>query len=90
MGNLSIRGLDAKALAALKRRAVEEDSSVNAVVLRLVEQEQVLDCDLVVIGKHGQSAAEDLLLGSVTKHVLAEGQSDVLVATLPRAGSVPG
>ena len=38
MGNLSIRGLDAKALAALKRRAVEEDSSVNAVVLRLVEQ----------------------------------------------------
>ena len=58
--------------------------------LRLVEQEQVLDCDLVVIGKHGQSAAEDLLLGSVTKHVLAEGQSDVLVATLPRAGSVPG
>lgn len=52
--------------------------------MRLVEQEQVLDCDLVVLGKHGQSAAEDLLLGSVTKHVLAEGQSDVLVATLAR------
>ena len=50
--------------------------------LRLVEQEQVLDCDLVVIGKHGQSAAEDLLLGSVTKHVLAESQGDVLVSAL--------
>ena len=50
--------------------------------LKLVEQEQVLDCDLVVVGKHGQSAAEDLLLGSVTKHLLAEGQADVLVATL--------
>jgi len=43
----------------------------------------VRDCDLVVLGKHGRSAAEDLLLGSVTKHVLAEGRSDVLVATLP-------
>lgn len=38
MGNLRIRGLDAKVLAALKRRAVAEGSSVNAVVLRLVEQ----------------------------------------------------
>jgi nucleotide-binding universal stress UspA family protein len=49
--------------------------------LRLVEQEQALDCDLVVIGKHGQSMLEDLLLGSVTKHLLAEGAGDVLVAT---------
>lgn len=57
---------------------VEGDAS-----MRLVEQEQVMGCDLVVLGKHGHSAAEDLLLGSVTKHVLAEGQADVLVATLP-------
>jgi nucleotide-binding universal stress UspA family protein len=48
---------------------------------RIVEQEQELDCDLVVLGKHGQSAAEDLLLGSATKHVLAEGGVDVLVST---------
>ena len=48
--------------------------------MRLLEQEQALDADLVVLGKHGQSAAEDLLLGSVTQHVLAEGTSDVLVA----------
>ncbi|WPG40879.1 universal stress protein [Variovorax sp. EBFNA2] len=51
---------------------------------RLVEQEQVHDCDLVILvilGKHGRSATEDLLLGSVTKHVLAEGSADVLVST---------
>lgn len=47
---------------------------------RIVEQEQEHDCDLVVLGKHGQSAAEELLLGSVTKSVLAEGSSDVLVS----------
>ena len=51
--------------------------------LRLIEQEQVKTCDLVVVGKHGQSAAEDLLLGSTTKHLLAEGQADVLVSTVP-------
>lgn len=48
---------------------------------RIVEQEQERDCDLVVLGKHGQSAAEVLLLGSVTTHVLAEGSADVLVST---------
>jgi len=53
--------------------------------LRLVEQEQERGCDLVIIGKHGQSAAEDLLLGSTTKHLLAEGTTDVLVATRPAA-----
>lgn len=47
--------------------------------LKLLEQEQSLDADLVVLGKHGHSAAEDLLLGSVTQHVLAEGSCDVLV-----------
>jgi nucleotide-binding universal stress UspA family protein len=51
---------------------------------RLVEQEQdpARGCDLVVMGKHGQSVTEDLLLGSVSKHVLAEGQVDVLVSTV--------
>ncbi len=48
---------------------------------RIVEYEQTRDCDLVVLGKHGQSATEDLLLGSVSKHVLAEGSCDVLVST---------
>lgn len=46
----------------------------------IVEQEQEQDCDLVVVGKHGESRLEDLLLGSVTKHVLAEAQSDVLLS----------
>ena len=38
MANLSIRGLNAKALADLKARAESEDASVNSVVLRLIEQ----------------------------------------------------
>lgn len=46
----------------------------------ILEQEQELECDLIVMGKHGDSVLEDLLLGSVTKHVLAQSQCDVLVS----------
>ena len=38
MTNLSIRGLDDKALAELKARAAKEDASVNALVLRFIDQ----------------------------------------------------
>ena len=38
MTNLSIRGLDDKALAELKARAAREKASVNTLVLRLIEQ----------------------------------------------------
>ena len=38
MTNLSIRGLDAKALAELKARAAREDASVNSLVLGLIQQ----------------------------------------------------
>jgi nucleotide-binding universal stress UspA family protein len=46
----------------------------------IMQQEQEQDCDLIVMGKHGESMVEELLLGSVTKHVLAESQCDVLVS----------
>lgn len=46
----------------------------------ILQCEQEFDCDLIVIGKHGESLAEDILLGSVTRHVLEESQSDLLIA----------
>ncbi len=52
----------------------------GAAMLRIVEHEQTTDADLIVMGKHGQSMMEELLLGSVTKHVLAYSSSDVLIA----------
>lgn len=38
MPNLSVRGLDEQALAALKARAEKESASVNSLVLRLIDQ----------------------------------------------------
>jgi nucleotide-binding universal stress UspA family protein len=52
----------------------------GAPTLRILEHEQSLDVDLIAMGKHGQSTLEEMLLGSVTKHVLAYCSSDVLVA----------
>ena len=47
---------------------------------RILEQEEEMGADLIVLGKHGSGVAEELLLGSVTKHVLAQARCDVLVA----------
>jgi len=52
----------------------------------VIAMEQEVDADLIVVGKHGTHLAEELLLGSVTKHVLAESQCDVLVICDPRPG----
>jgi len=46
----------------------------------ILEFEQELDCDLIAIGKQGESKFEELLIGSVTKHVLSRSQADVLIA----------
>lgn len=52
----------------------------------VVAEAQRRGSDLVVIGKHGRSATEELLLGSVTKHVLAEAPCDVLLSPAHDAG----
>jgi nucleotide-binding universal stress UspA family protein len=73
-------------LQALHDEAGLPPHSVRTMVLHgdplqhIIQQEQEQDCDVIVMGKHGESMVEELLLGSVTKHVLAESQCDVLVS----------
>lgn len=45
----------------------------------IVETQRSLRADLLVIGKRRRGALESILLGSVTRHVLADGAADVLV-----------
>jgi len=49
--------------------------------MQILQQEQEQDCDLIVIGKHGRNAVEELILGSTTHMVIAESAGDVLVST---------
>lgn len=53
---------------------------------QIIAMEQECAADLIVVGKHGTHIVEELLLGSVTKHVLAEAQGDVLVIADAREG----
>jgi nucleotide-binding universal stress UspA family protein len=47
----------------------------------IAQQGQLHDCDLIVMGRQGRHALEDLMLGSTTRMVLAEGGTDVLLST---------
>src|SRR3990167_4726001 len=67
---------DAGLSAADSRQVVIQ----GAPATRILEQEMEQDSDLIVLGKHGENALENLLLGSVTKQVLVESQADVLVS----------
>jgi nucleotide-binding universal stress UspA family protein len=54
---------------------------------QIIAIEQEYDVDLIVVGKHGTDFTEELLLGSVTKLVLAESQGDVLVVADARSAA---
>lgn len=46
----------------------------------ILVQERMHGCDLIVMGKHGENMLEELMLGSITRHVMAESHCDVLVS----------
>ena len=57
-------------------RSIEHGSHVPS---KLREKAIAIGADLVIVGKHGKSLAEHLLLGSVTLHLLADCPCDMLV-----------
>lgn len=71
------RFLEASGLDRTRTHAVIEHGSRPAIALR--EAALALGADVVVVGRHGKSLAQRLLLGSVTLHLLAECPCDVLV-----------
>lgn len=72
-------------MAGLSGSAALPPEASTAVVVhgppaqRILEQEDEQDCDLIVVGRQGQSRAEDVLLGSVSRRVLSESEADVLL-----------
>jgi nucleotide-binding universal stress UspA family protein len=65
-------------LPADRVRTVTADGGAPWMLITQHEQEH--DCDLVVIGKHGRHAVEELLLGSTTRMVISDSSADVLVS----------
>jgi nucleotide-binding universal stress UspA family protein len=46
--------------------------------------------DLIVMGTHGRTGLERLLMGSVAEQVLRDARCSVLVVKMPRPAQVPG
>lgn len=61
------------------RRIVEHGQALQMIR----EAEENLGIDLIVVGKHGQSMMERILVGNVTRHVLSSARCDVLVVNTP-------
>jgi nucleotide-binding universal stress UspA family protein len=56
-------------------RAVEHEDAVRLILAK----EESFKADLIVIGKHGKTIVEEMLLGSVTRRILSDSKSDVLI-----------
>lgn len=91
------RGLIDEAQEGLKGFAESEPAggvtvtrrlSEGPLVTRIVEEAKELPADLIVIGTHGASGFEHLLLGSVTEKVLRKSPCPVLTVP-PSAGEAP-
>ncbi|MBN9132195.1 MAG: universal stress protein [Nitrosospira multiformis] len=59
--------------------SVVELGPASAVIRKNME---VLDPDLIVLGKHGQSERDETLIGSVTRRVIRDASCDILVVPL--------
>lgn len=83
----ALHGLyDLAAAAGLDRSAYVAIAEHGGAVQRILEQEILTHCDLIVMGKHGTHVTEELLLGSVTKRVMSESDTDMLVVMDKAAG----
>jgi nucleotide-binding universal stress UspA family protein len=75
-------------------RPVDPNIAVNHVLLEgdaaseIVRYGRDAGIDLIVMGTHGRTGVERLLLGSVAEKVLRDASSSVLVVKMPRG--VPG
>ncbi|KTT22146.1 MULTISPECIES: universal stress protein [Pseudacidovorax] len=72
----------ARGVAALAAEGLHSDQRVidgHVVHEGIVDTAKALGCDLIVMGSHGRTGIEKLLLGSVTQRVLQEAPMPVLV-----------
>ncbi len=52
-------------------------------VEEIIKSAQEIKCDLIVMGTHGQSTLEDVMLGSTARRVIRRSKVPVLVVRLP-------
>lgn len=78
-----IEALQASASLAEQSRIIVRHGDACSLIREVQQQEH---CDLIALGKHGRNRIKEILLGSVTRHVLSESDCDVLVVGDSTAG----
>lgn len=78
-----IEALRASAGIADQSRIIVRHGDACSLIGEVQQQER---CDLIALGKHGRNRIKEMLLGSVTRHVLSESDCDVLVVGDSNAG----
>jgi nucleotide-binding universal stress UspA family protein len=74
-------------------RPANSDIPVNHVLLEGDPAQEIInyardaEADLIVLGTHGRTGKERLLMGSVAEKVLRDGPCSVLVVKLPKGGA---
>jgi nucleotide-binding universal stress UspA family protein len=100
MEPLPLKTIDRKALSAELRQFVERhpatDVRIEPVIVEaadvhreIIAQAETLKADLIVIGSHGRSGFEHLLLGSITEKVLRKASRPVMVVPHRVGEAVP-
>jgi nucleotide-binding universal stress UspA family protein len=78
-----IEALQASAGIADQSRIIVRHGDACSLIREVQQQEH---CDLIALGKQGRNRIKEMLLGSVTRHVLSESDCDVLVVGDSSAG----
>jgi nucleotide-binding universal stress UspA family protein len=96
---ISLPAVDREAIAAAVRRFAAQVPAMSAVDVRVTDglkvadevlaQADLLAADIIVVGSHGRSGFERLLLGSTADRILRKSRRPVLVVP-PRAGEGHG
>lgn len=87
----ALRGEAEQRMQKLLHEAGLEADSVRVQLLHgdatrhILEQQAAQGCDLLIMGKRGLGRLESWLVGSVTRHILAQAACDVLVVDIPPA-----
>lgn len=78
-----MEALQASAGIADQSRIIVRHGDACSLIREVQQQEH---CDLIALGKQGRNRIKEMLLGSVTRHVLSESDCDVLVVGDSSAG----
>lgn len=90
-----VEGVDDKARRAIDEKIAEDylprvpasvtlkvEVSVGKDYLKILEYARAIGADLIVLGRHGHSALENVLFGNVTEKVVRKAECPVLVVPM--------